>query len=655
MRKNSERKTLIKKDVLYRIMVAILLLCLSGNFAPFRMTASAAGREPEQFNSYEDLILLCKNAKGKTESTQAICFKENFVIQEDLVIPSDLHLQFTELVIPEGVTLTVSKYSSLLITQLKVDGVLFNRGNISISTWHKLFPTAELIFGEEGFIENKGSLSLQKPAPNGKLKGNGTVTVKQEENASCGSLKELEAQVQAAIDNPDSDYKTSYVGKKLQLTRDLTIPHNMNLTFVRSEGIEVVVPENCSLTVLGAIQLHQTRMDVFGEFINQGKVFTYEEDSSIVISKDGTYSGKGEIIICYAPDEFFPLEGEDSSLFTKKYQDDVFIKYALRNADDNPSNEFVKEQGAAPQESGDNQTGTQRGDDHIIFRTIEDLMEILAMSTENELFVTGVVNQDYMLEEDLIIPTGKRVFFSEGTVTVTPGITLTVEEDAALYFYGLDVQGTIINNGDLVQCKELNGRKQLPIRIEGKVINSDWFSFYEIAEGLEKIENVDAGRLYSSAEGKRVSPTGSSSPSSTTSPKPSNSTGSAKKRSSDNSLTGIFVLWIVIILASILMRNPNQMKKLDLREIRTEKTGANSGPNRDKRPVVFGSRQSKTAASRKQSAYSQEVYNTAGYSETNYSAYDNQRRMKQLDDWLKSGLIDKDEYLRLKDLYSGKP
>ena len=651
MRKNAEPKTLINKSIVFsaskyallRIMVAILFLFLFGNFVSFRMTASAAGREPEQFNSYEDLKLLCMNAKGKTESTQAVCSEENFTIREDLVLPSDLHLQFGELVIPEGVTLTVSKYSSLLITQLRVDGVLINRGNISVSTWHKHFPKAELAFGEEGYIENEGSLSLQKPAPNGKLKGNGNVTVKQEENSSCGSLEELEAQIQAAIENPDSDYRAIYKGEKLQLIRDLTIPHNMNITFVRSEGIEVVIPENCTLTVLGIIQLHQTRMDVLGEFINQGKVFTYEEDSSIVISKDGTYSGKGEIIICYATDDFFPLKGKDFSLFTKTYKDDIFTEYVLRSADDNHLNEFVKDQETASQESEVDQTGTQQGNDHISFRTIEDLMEILAMNTEGKLFVSGTVDRDYTLDEDLTVPRGKKVFFGEGTVTVSPGVTLTVEEDAALFFYGLDIQGTVINNGDLVQCEELNGRKQLPIRIEGKVINSDWFSFYEISEGMEKIENVDAGRLFSSAEGKRVSPTDSSSSRASKpkpSQKPSGSTGSSKKTGSDNSTVGVFVLWAVIVLAAVLMKNP-KLLKLDRQE--------------------SGAQKAKSTAARSPSTYRPDAYNpsdyhsnSADYSDAAYTAHDSQRRMKQLDDWLKSGLIDKDEYRRLKDLYSGK-
>ncbi len=321
--------------------------------------------------------------------------------------------------------------------------------------------------------------------------------------------------------------------------------------------------------------------------------------------------------------------------------------------------EFAENLLAALQESGAAPAEVQQDNKHYYFKTLEDLQEILAMDTENEILVSGTVDRDYTIKEDIIIPTGKTVFFGEGIVTVEPGVTLTVEEYGGLFFYGLDVQGTVVNNGDLVQCEVINSSDQLPIRIEGKVINNDWFSFRKIAEGMEKIENTDDGTLFSVAEGKSVSPASSSlSPSSTPAQKPSGSTGSAKKSTDSSSVAAYVLIGITLIL--ILIKNPDLLEKLNLNKSRTNKTGATSRQKQTKRPVSVSSRTGETAA-RRPAAYRPEVYNPkeysynpADYSETDYMAHDSHRRMKQLDDWLKSGLIDKDEYRKLKDLYSGK-
>ena len=328
------------------------------------------------------------------------------------------------------------------------------------------------------------------------------------------------------------------------------------------------------------------------------------------------------------------------------------------------------------QEIGAEQTDLPNDRDNYYFRTLEELMEILALDPErDEVFISNLEAQDYTLEEDLTIPGGKKVFFNEGTVTVAPGVTVTVEEDAGLFFYGLDVQGTVVNNGDLVQCKMRDGSSpQLPIHVEGEIINRDWFSFYEIAEGMENIHNLDAGRLFSSVQGKRVStdePSSTPRPSST--PKDSGSTESGTKKNSSgrSSSAGIFILWVIIIVAAALSKNPDLRKKmtnlLDIRDKDTGKPAASARSDRGRSAAgssvgrtgtAAGSRRDGSTA-RSPAAYQPETYNPAeysynptDYSETDAMAHDRQRRMKQLDDWLKSGLIDRDEYRRLKDEYS---
>ena len=340
---------------------------------------------------------------------------------------------------------------------------------------------------------------------------------------------------------------------------------------------------------------------------------------------------------------------------------------------------FARQLLEAVQGSGAEQADLQHDDEHYYFRSLETLREVLELNPEGEIYISGLAAQDYTLDEDLTIPTGKKVFFNEGTVTVAPGVAVTVEENAGLFFYGLDVKGTIINNGNLVQCEKREGTSiQLPIRVEGEIINRDWFSFYEIAEGMENIQNEDAGRLFSSVKGRRVStdepaPTPNSTPKS--SPMPSGSTDSTEKNSSDDLPTATVIFWGILIVAAILSKKQGIWKKrTNLPDARNQDNGkpAVSAQSRQSRKggsaagrtragaATVGNRTERTPG-RRSSVYNPEVYNPAeysydpaDYSETDYMAHDNQRRMKQLDDWLKSGLIDKEEYRTLKNLYTKK-
>ena len=123
------------------------------------------------------------------------------------------------------------------------------------------------------------------------------------------------------------------------------------------------------------------------------------------------------------------------------------------------------------------------------FSSLDTLEKILKVESEEEVWATEVKDLTYTLREDLTIPTGKKVFFGTGLVTVEPGVTVTVEEDAALFFYAMDLYGTVVNRGDFVQCEPHEGEDYL-LRIDGRLINSDWFCYVH-AEGLENVENLE--------------------------------------------------------------------------------------------------------------------------------------------------------------------
>ncbi len=253
------------------------------------------------------------------------------------------------------------------------------------------------------------------------------------------------------------------------------------------------------------------------------------------------------------------------------------------------------------------------------FRSLKELKSILGMESEEVIWASDLRNQDRTLTEDLTIPGGKQVFFGEGTITVEPGVTVTIEKDASLYFYGMDVKGTVVNNGNLYQTDmEENGF--LPLRVTGKIVNRGWF-FYGKIEGLDHVETGEGGRTFTETEETPVP---------TEVPHPSGREGFSRRlreiyirfrifllrhrETIQNTVPGIVVLAIVWFLTS--------MKK---------KKKKKQGNNTDRKMPVTRS----ISAPPAKPAIDEEQ----------------KKRISRLDDWLKSGLIDKAEYKALKERY----
>lgn len=318
---------------------------------------------------------------------------------------------------------------------------------------------------------------------------------------------------------------------------------------------------------------------------------------------------------------------------------------------------------AASEEGGTRTTAELQDEGYYQFETLEELREILDLDTdpEQEIFITDLNSGDVTLQEDLLIPAGKVVFFGEGTLTVLPEVTVTVEKGAGLFFYGLDVQGTVINNGDLVQCQQYDGA-QPPVRISGEVVNRDWFSVYYIAEGLEKIENLEEGRVYSSSEGKRIT---SAEPASSN-PSPSiqapvltpgsqqKSSGTTGKRSSMDTGTIASVVWLVIIVAVIAAKSRvKKAKKSAQRNMSTRTAPALSRQTPGRKPAAGVSRPD-FGTGKGQPRGSLAKFGRDAAEEPLHCSHSRgkEKYYEQLDSFLKNGLIDKAEYRLLKERYS---
>ena len=272
------------------------------------------------------------------------------------------------------------------------------------------------------------------------------------------------------------------------------------------------------------------------------------------------------------------------------------------------------------------------------FSSLDTLKRILEVESEEEVWATEVKDLEYTLREDLTIPTGKKVFFGSGLVTVEPGVTVTVEKDAALFFYAMDLYGTVVNRGDFVQCEPHEGEDYL-LRIDGRLINSDWFCYVH-AEGLENVENLEAGRAYTDhyqSHGPKPEPEPEPEPS--PAPKPSENA----KHTARNALRRLLreLEWRV---RRFYMRNQETVRTVApvLIVALLGALSAAGGIRKKNRNADAGT------VRRRGSSPAQTASAFTGRSDL---TDDQKKRIRHLDEWLQSGLIDRAEYKVLRERY----
>ena len=265
------------------------------------------------------------------------------------------------------------------------------------------------------------------------------------------------------------------------------------------------------------------------------------------------------------------------------------------------------------------------------FASLETLKRILELDSEEAVWATEVKDLEYTLSEDLTVPTGKKVFFGTGKITVEPGVTVTIEEDAALFFYELDLEGTIVNCGDLVQCEPNDGGDYL-LRIRGKIINSDWFCYVH-AEGLENVDNLEGGRVYTT-HGETPDPEPEPEPT----PEPKNTSGPKAEDRLHSFLSRL--IWSV---KRFYRMNQNELQKLAPYAILIVAAVFAAAKGRKKRKLL----ESEQVRRRSARSTGQTVSFTGRADLTD----DQKKRIRHLDEWLQSGLIDRAEYKVLRERY----
>ncbi len=270
--------------------------------------------------------------------------------------------------------------------------------------------------------------------------------------------------------------------------------------------------------------------------------------------------------------------------------------------------------------------------DTIAFSTFEELRSFCEEEADFSAVFLSCEEADLVISEDLEIPSGRTVRFR--SFTVPGGVTLTVMQGAEITAYGFTVQGELINRGTVFQG-DLSGDgetqgTEIAAHIPGHVENKGEMTLTDVygkrnirwlGSQFTMLETENYGKKPEPGpEETEPQPTASPTPEVMPSPAPS-----------DKQLRQVFAIFdaakeflptlaflLVIAVFGRIMKAARGKKK----------------PVKDSNL----SRQRNTA--RPRDAQGEDHFQR-----------DRRNRISQLDDWLKSGLIDKKEYNVLKKRY----
>jgi len=270
--------------------------------------------------------------------------------------------------------------------------------------------------------------------------------------------------------------------------------------------------------------------------------------------------------------------------------------------------------------------------DTIAFSTFEELRSFCKEEGDFSGASLSCEEADLVISEDLEIPSGRTVRFR--SFTVPGGVTLTVMQGAEITAYGFTVQGELINRGTVFQG-DLSGDgesqgTEIAAHIPGHVENKGEMTLTDVygkrnirwlGSQFTMLETENYGKAPEpGSEETEPQPTASPTPEVTPSPAPS---GKQLRQlfaffdAAKEFLPTLAFLLLIAVFGRIMKaakgkKNPEKDSNL--------------------------SRQRNTAMPR--DAQGEDHFQR-----------DRRNRISQLDDWLKSGLIDKKEYNVLKKRY----
>ena len=270
--------------------------------------------------------------------------------------------------------------------------------------------------------------------------------------------------------------------------------------------------------------------------------------------------------------------------------------------------------------------------DAAAFSTFEELRSFCEEDADLSSRALSCEAADLVISEDLELPSGRTVLFR--SFTVPEGVTLTVTQGAELKAYGFTVQGKLINRGTVFQgdlsetgdTQDTDIAAYIPGFVEnkGEMTLTDVYGKRNIRWLGSKLTMLETENYDKRFKTEPETPEPAASPTPEVTPPPAPPGGESGPISAILDTVKEFLPTLVFILAAAVFGRI--LKAAAGKKKRVKDTGS--------------SRQRNTDMPRDVQVQGEDHFQR-----------DRRNRISQLDDWLKSGLIDRDEYKNLKRRY----
>ena len=268
--------------------------------------------------------------------------------------------------------------------------------------------------------------------------------------------------------------------------------------------------------------------------------------------------------------------------------------------------------------------------DAVAFSTFEELRSFCEEDADFSGRALSCEAADLVISEDLELPSGRTVLFR--SFTVPEGVTLTVAQGAELKAYGFTVQGRLINRGTVFQgdlsetgdVQDTDIAAYIPGFVEnkGEMTLTDVYGRRNIRWLGSKLTMLETENYDKRFKTEPETPEPEASPTPEVTPPPAPPGGQTEQISAILDTVKELLPTLVLVLAAAAF---GRILKAAAGKKKQEKdTTLNRQRNTDMPRDAQGE---------------------------DHFQRDRRNRISQLDDWLKSGLIDRDEYKNLKRRY----
>ena len=225
-------------------------------------------------------------------------------IEEDLLLDNVymLNIEGQELIIPEGVTLTLPEGRELFVSELTVNGILENDSYMAVMD----------ALTVSGTLKNSNQISVAIGAT---LEGNANIISVGNgwtgyfRNTEITSGAQLKDAALLAAEETDSRWEYEFfTNDVVVLEESVTIPENACL-YVNAYGEDAAgftVAEGVTLTLKGILQVNGT-MAVYGTLNNESAIYVQAHHNNLLtVAQGGSYTGTGKFELYGATAEDVP-------------------------------------------------------------------------------------------------------------------------------------------------------------------------------------------------------------------------------------------------------------------------------------------------------------------------------------------------------------